>query len=92
MSKFCKIFIILIFLLLPISSCQCTVRWVNGASGAPALNLVEPVASSGARRPAQGRSCSTRRPLANPALKALRSESAWSGGGNVQVKKTKKKT
>lgn len=66
---------------------QCTAKWANGVSGAPVLAMVEPVASSGARRPAHGRSCSTHHPSVTPALRSQRSKSAWSRGGNVQVKK-----
>lgn len=67
---------------------QCTATWVSGASGAPALGPGEPVGSSGARRPARGRYSSTRRPLATPAPRCQSSKSAWSRGGNVQVKTT----
>lgn len=63
---------------------KCTARWVSGAGGVPALGLVEPVGSSGARRPAHGRSFSTHHPLAIPALRSQRSKSVWSRGGNVQ--------
>lgn len=62
---------------------------MNGASGAPALGPAEPVGSSGARRPARGRSSSTHHPLATPAPRSQRSKSVWSRGGNVQVKKKK---
>lgn len=63
---------------------KCTARWVSGASGAPAPGPVEPVGSSGGRRPAHGRSSSTHHPLAIPALRSQKSKSAWSRGGNVQ--------
>lgn len=60
---------------------------MSGVSGAPALSPVEFVASSEARRPAQGKCCSTHHPLENPVRTSPRSKSAWSRGGNVQVRK-----
>lgn len=63
---------------------KCTAMWVSGASGAPALDLVEPVGSNGARRRAHAWSFSTHHPLETHALTSQRSESVWSRGGNVQ--------
>lgn len=63
---------------------KCTARWASGASGAPALGLAEPVASSGARRRGHGRSSNTHHPLANPAPRSPRSKSVRLRGGNVQ--------
>lgn len=69
----------------PYPTLQCTVRSVSGASGAPALGPVEPVASSGARRPAHDKSSSSRRPSVDRVPPRPRPKSAWSREENVQV-------
>lgn len=52
--------------------------------GALALGREEPAASGGVRRPAQGRSCSTRLLLVIPALRSLRSKTVSSRRRDVQ--------